>query len=574
MQFKDAVHLRCFIHFRRNLSDKLKELGVAQTVASKILGDVFGYACDNDDDALHTNLEATEMPLVDAENDDAFDEILVKLKDKWNELESSCTGKAPLFYSWFNQYKACDIKESMLASLRSAIGLGNPPCKYTTNSNESINAMIHGKNHYNAKNWADFCSFIKELVDVQRKEIELAIVSKGEYRISSEYSKYMVSEEMWWKLTPSQRRRKISAFFSAADCKLKTSRDHTLSSNCSATSRASCIEEEPNYSHTPSRKSIAVSPSTSNIPLSIPHKSTGITTLSEVHLQNLWSKAALILSKKSNIVAAPGASSTYMVISLSNDTPNKVTVHPAGKLVCNCMSYTSSKICAHALSTAEFCDSLFDYIAWYKKMKCKPSASYLSSLGKPKTAGKKGNTSPAVAQGSTSALRQDNSRTRPASNSLLQDDSMRETSLPLSDDSSITLATTSSATDIDSNRLSDSVMAAAEDHSTKNYFIAFLNNRIKKCYGCGQPFNKALDGTVLPPPSDICILHKDIREFIKNGKTCKSPHPQNTYYHPSIACITKRNKRFETKFLNPLHICDELLPIHKQFLLDVFGLKL
>ena len=367
MQFKDAIHLRCFIHFRRNLSDKLKELGVSQTVASKILGDVFGYAYDNDDDTLHANLEATEVPLVDAENDDAFDELLVKLKDKWNELESSCTGKAPLFYSWFNQYKACDIKESMLASLRRAIGLGNPPCKYTTNSNESINAMIHGKNHYNAKNWADFCGFIKELVDVQRKEIELAILSKGEYRISSEYSKYMVSEETWWKLTPSQRRRKISAFFSVVDCKLKTSHDHTLSSDCSATSRASYIDEEPNYSHTPSRKSITIPPSTSNTPLSIPHKSTGIATLSEVHLQNLWSKAALILSKRSNIVAAPGSSSIYMVI------------------------------------------------AWYKKMKCKPSASYLSSLGKPKTAGKKGNTSSAVAQGSTSALRQDNSRTRPAS---------------------------------------------------------------------------------------------------------------------------------------------------------------
>ena len=284
----------------------MKDLGVSQTVASKILGDVFGYACDDgDDDKLLTD-QGPMAALVDAENDDVFDELLVKLKDKWNELESSCTGKVPLFYSWFSQYKACDIKESMLAPLRSAVGLGCPPLKYTTNSNESINAMIHGKNHYNAKSWADFCSFIKEQVDIQRREIELAIVSKGEYRVCSEYSKYiMVSEEMWWRMTLSQRRKKITAFFSVTDCKLKTSVAST--SACSAVPRASCIDAEPN--------STVHTSSISHTPLSVPYKSTGITTLSEEHLQSLWSKAAFISSKQSNIVAAPGASSTYMVSS-------------------------------------------------------------------------------------------------------------------------------------------------------------------------------------------------------------------------------------------------------------------
>ena len=232
------------------------------------------------------------------------------------------------------------------------------------------------------------------------------------------------------------------------------------------------------------------------------------------------------------------------------------------------MSYASSKICAHALSTAEFCESLFDYIAWYKRLKCKPSASYLSNISKPKAAGKKGNTCvlPSMSQNRDSST----------SATLPQDDSSASTmqiSLPSQDDESTALASSAA----DSNRVLVNVSGSgqiAENHSTNDYFIVFLNNRIKKCYGCGQLFNKALDGTVLPPPSDICILHKDIREFIKNGKTCKSPHPQNTYYHPSIACITKKNKNFETKFLNAQHTNHELLPIHKQFLLKVFGLHL
>lgn len=38
-----------------------------------------------------------------------------------------------------------------------------------------MNAVIHGKTHYSAKNWADFCEHIKDEVDQQCKNIELII---------------------------------------------------------------------------------------------------------------------------------------------------------------------------------------------------------------------------------------------------------------------------------------------------------------------------------------------------------------------------------------------------------------
>ena len=93
--------------------------------------------------------------IVDAWSEDEFHEILEQLADKWNALEKECTKKLPVFYSWFCKYKASEVKESMLASLRAAVGLGNPPKWYTTNRNESMNSVIHGKNHYSAMNWAD-----------------------------------------------------------------------------------------------------------------------------------------------------------------------------------------------------------------------------------------------------------------------------------------------------------------------------------------------------------------------------------------------------------------------------------
>ena len=58
---------------------------------------------------------------------------------------------------------------------------------------------------------------IKEKVELQKRDIELAIAGRGEYQICEEYASLAVDQENWWKMTPSQRRKKISAFFSITD---------------------------------------------------------------------------------------------------------------------------------------------------------------------------------------------------------------------------------------------------------------------------------------------------------------------------------------------------------------------
>ena len=54
--------------------------------------------------------------------------------------------------------------------------------------------------------------------------------------------------------------------------------------------------------------------------------------------------------------------------------------------MCDCLGYRSAKLCAHALAVAESC-GLFDYLSWYKQLKCKPSVGYLANLSKPKMCG-------------------------------------------------------------------------------------------------------------------------------------------------------------------------------------------
>ena len=107
----------------------------------------------------------------------------------------------------------------------------------------------------------------------------MALTNRGEYRVCKEYSRFVDSESEWWKLKPSQRKKKISAFFNTVCA------EHAVPA--SVTASASCSLEPP-----------ATIPSG----LSISYASTGITTLSQDHLSQIWVKATNILRDPGNIV--------------------------------------------------------------------------------------------------------------------------------------------------------------------------------------------------------------------------------------------------------------------------------
>ena len=98
------------------------------------------------------------------------------------------------------------------------------------------------------------------------------------------------------------------------------------------------------------------------------------------------------------------------------------------------------------------------------------------------------------------------------------------------------------------------------------FFIVFLNKRIKKCYGCAKKFSRKYDGSVLNPPHDIVMLHEGHCEYYHNGKKCTSPRPQNTYYHPSVSCIKSKCSFFKSEFLSLAKVHDKLLPEHLMYI--------
>ena len=127
--------------------------------------DVFGGVTE---DELH-------LGLVDSEDQDTFKAKLASLKDRWNDVELSNrrslqgTVIQPEFYDWFCEYKAEDMSNTMLKSVRNAAGLtsSDGSTKYFyTNASESLNQMLKDKVDYKASHLHKFidemCDFAKQ----------------------------------------------------------------------------------------------------------------------------------------------------------------------------------------------------------------------------------------------------------------------------------------------------------------------------------------------------------------------------------------------------------------------------
>ncbi len=158
--FPFALSLRCFIHFERNLKEKLLDLGVPKNVADEFVGDVMGSRQGG----------TYQEGLVDCTTVDEFDQSFTRLEAVWNAREKPFSGvRGPQFCQYFRQYKADAVRYSMLKGVQESAGLGSPPSIYTTNASESLNKVIKQQHVlYKASQWPDFNTSLKSLVDAKK----------------------------------------------------------------------------------------------------------------------------------------------------------------------------------------------------------------------------------------------------------------------------------------------------------------------------------------------------------------------------------------------------------------------
>lgn len=78
--------LRCFLHFRENVEQKLRGLQIPQEVVKEFTKDIFG------------NPSKLEYGIVDAKDESELRSMLAELEKKWNNVEEQYSSP-PVFYS-------------------------------------------------------------------------------------------------------------------------------------------------------------------------------------------------------------------------------------------------------------------------------------------------------------------------------------------------------------------------------------------------------------------------------------------------------------------------------------------
>ena len=368
--FPSAKHLRCFLHLKRNIAEKLKERGFPSAVSDEFLADIFGK---------HTG-SVYEEGLVDANNGEDFDVRLSKCRKVWQTQESPYLRSGQSFFEYFKKYYANIVRFNMLKDLRIAVGLGNPPAIFTTNSSESINAVVKRKVNFKETEWPKFNQQLKQIVNEMHEEGIRALSGRGCYRLCKLYKHLQVDPSRWVQMTADQRRALVKRFDLAP---LQVSKIGEQQGEAS-------FSGEGDQSFTGGAQA---GPAISTAPkLSVTAENSGIQTLTFETVRCIWVKAEEYLKSKSDVVPAPGSSKSMMVASRSSKAPHFVCAGPNGQYSCDngCLQWKSSQICAHVIAAAQKNHELLKFLKWYNSSDQGPNITMLAMSELPSGRGRKG----------------------------------------------------------------------------------------------------------------------------------------------------------------------------------------
>ena len=386
--FPYAIQLHCFIHFQRNVAEKLKNLGFSSAISQEFLDDIFGKQIGN----------SYQEGLVDCCSADDMDRCLSILKNTWDSREiAHLSSSESSFYAFFNKYQSDVVKYHMRKDLRESVGLGSPPSIFTTNGAESINAAIKRKVDHKESDWPQFNEQIKSLVNAQHEEVIRSLSQCGKYMLKLEYAHYSVTTQEWMRMRPDQRQQIVDEFQKAALKVLLVSFKKSVSA---------CTEVEANMPSSSRDGSGAVQQHvminaqepmaddvTLQTALSISADSSGITTIPLVTLDAIWAKAIELLSTSNAITSAPGSQKkASMVLSYSQVAPHLVQAKSDGQYICDssCQQWLSSQLCSHTVAVAERSGDLLSFLQWYITYAKNPNISTLAMSGLPRGRGRKG----------------------------------------------------------------------------------------------------------------------------------------------------------------------------------------
>eukprot|EP00794_Sanderia_malayensis_P006742 gene6742-7502_t len=164
--FRYAVFLRCFLHFKDNVERELKKRGKTSKNKKLIIQNIFG----RQDGATKYH------GLADCDTEREVSKKFGNLKSSWDKLKQESASKASCtFHEWFEKEKLADLITSMLKPFRIDAGLGNPP------------------------------THIKEIITIPQNDEERAVFNKGPYIPAKRLQNLAVGDDLWGQMTHAQK---------------------------------------------------------------------------------------------------------------------------------------------------------------------------------------------------------------------------------------------------------------------------------------------------------------------------------------------------------------------------------
>ena len=600
--FPFAVQLRCFIHFKRNLQEKLRDLGIPKAVANKFLDDVFGKCEGN------VRFEG----LVDSTSIDDFDKKFEALQECWNGRERPYSGDAgPQFHNHFSRYFAKVVRNHMRKDQRELVGLGSPPTIYTTNASEALNSVLKKGVNFKKTQWPEFVQSVKHLVDAQYEEIVRALSGRGQYRLCEETRHLGVVLEEWNKMRPDQRQRIVQWFMSYRP---------TVTTSTFTSEAESVVSVKDGQQSGPKSTD---KPGCSKVnSLLISAEESGIHTIPLITLEAIWSKAAALLQGDNTISPAPGRDRrSHVVISYRSDTPHLVQPKANGQYTCDdkCPQWVSAKICSHTVAVAALNASLEGFLQWYKSSATTPNVTRLAMIGMPANRGrKKGQSSNSWKGRTTTKVAPDAiissppglvHNIMPASCSHTSDSGLNPAnSVPIVPSSSSYSGTTplgqqpprlsgySTQQQLQlgppplivvgqSNSASFSPVPCTSEtprHHTSSvsppntnpFYLRFISGNIRTCQGCHSTLRPG--GAIPNPPYNLTVARAERRPYRNTSGTVVTPYKESiSHYHCCVECVQSGDPKFvPMSLLIPLDLYSQLNSVHREYLHSAFGLNL
>ena len=543
--FSNAINLRCFSHFKKNIKDKLRSLGFPDSILKEIIKDIFG---------TKTNDER-HLGLVDCFDEKEFRGKLELLKPRWNKLEEqhrlSRMGVQlePEFHKWFTDEKSHTIVRCMLKGVRVKAGMGQDPDHFYTNMNESMNSTLKSRTDYKAQELRQFVDKMFMFHQSQEKLLKKAVLRNDRWRFRNEYDYLQVDSDKWFSMNEKLQKAHLKKVFS-----------EPLGSRSLLSCNNACTEMTSGH----------------GTGLSVPYDSIinshRITTDT---LKDVWTKAIHLVKNSDYISKVPGQPNTdnRMVASLTGKEPHYISKKSKGQFICSgiCHRYATYKICEHIVAACESTGNLASFCDWWKCQKSGPDLDSLALSGLPKgVAGNKGgvavkrsrrgrqaSTTPARTHDRISAVITDNSSSHLSSTQISELQGATYTS---------TQVTGQPSTPTPQHGTSP---YAFQPHGTQPYYIKMLTRKIRICAGCRLGFNN--EQTIPPSPYNICVAHEELRQVTPNGKT---PFTTKTtvHYHANPSCIWMKNSSFVPQsIVTPPDVLVQLDDYHKYYMMDYFN---